>query len=49
MAEVASIGGMVRQYQVVLDPNRMRTLGVTHNMVTEALQKANQAAGGSVA
>jgi copper/silver efflux system protein len=48
VAEVASIGGMVRQYQVVLDPNRMRTLGVTHNMVTEALQKANQAAGGSV-
>ena len=48
VAEVASIGGMVRQYQVVLDPNRMRTLGITQGMVTEALQKANQAAGGSV-
>jgi Cu(I)/Ag(I) efflux system membrane protein CusA/SilA len=48
VAEVASIGGMVRQYQVVLDPDRMRTLGVTQLMVTEALQKANQAAGGSV-
>lgn len=48
VAEVASIGGMVRQYQVVLDPDRMRTLGVTHSMVTEALQKANQSAGGSV-
>ena len=48
VAEVASIGGMVRQYQVVLDPNRMRTLGVTQGMVMEALQKANQAAGGSV-
>src|ERR1700740_2522018 len=48
VAEVASIGGMVRQYQVVLDPNRMRTLGVTQAMVTQALQKANQAAGGSV-
>jgi Cu(I)/Ag(I) efflux system membrane protein CusA/SilA len=48
VAEVASIGGMVRQYQVVLDPDRMRTLGVTQRMVTEALQKANQASGGSV-
>ncbi|MBK0394924.1 CusA/CzcA family heavy metal efflux RND transporter [Ramlibacter algicola] len=48
VAEVASIGGMVRQYQVVLDPDRMRTLGVTQRMVTEALQGANQAAGGSV-
>ncbi|WP_342132804.1 efflux RND transporter permease subunit [Hydrogenophaga sp. OTU3427] len=48
VAEVASIGGMVRQYQVVLDPDRMRALSVTQNMVTEALQKANQSAGGSV-
>jgi copper/silver efflux system protein len=48
VAEVASIGGMVRQYQVVLDPDRMRAAGVTQAMVMEALQKANQAAGGSV-
>jgi Cu(I)/Ag(I) efflux system membrane protein CusA/SilA len=48
VAEVASIGGMVRQYQVVLDPNRMRAAGVTQAMVMDALQKANQAAGGSV-
>nr|WP_232533266.1 MULTISPECIES: efflux RND transporter permease subunit [Ramlibacter] len=48
VAEVASIGGMVRQYQVVLDPDRMRSAGVTQSMVTQALQKANQAAGGSV-
>ncbi|MEO6855503.1 MAG: efflux RND transporter permease subunit [Rhodoferax sp.] len=48
VAEVASIGGMVRQYQVVLDPNRMRALGVTQSMVVTGLQKANQAAGGSV-
>jgi copper/silver efflux system protein len=48
VAEVASIGGMVRQYQVVLDPDRMRGAGVTQAMVIEALQKANQAAGGSV-
>lgn len=48
VAEVASIGGMVRQYQVVLDPDRMRALGITQSMVIEALQKANQASGGSV-
>ena len=48
VAEVASIGGMVKQYQVVLDPDRMRGLGVTQAMVMDALQKANQAAGGSV-
>ena len=48
VAEVASIGGMVRQYQVVLDPNRMRALGVTQGMVVAGLQKANQASGGSV-
>jgi len=48
VAEVASIGGMVRQYQVVLDPDRMRALGITQAKVTDALQQANQAAGGSV-
>ncbi|KQV96655.1 efflux RND transporter permease subunit [Pelomonas sp. Root1237] len=48
VAEVASVGGMVRQYQVVLDPDRMRAQGVTHAMVVEALGKANQASGGSV-
>ncbi|MFN3809042.1 MAG: efflux RND transporter permease subunit [Roseateles asaccharophilus] len=48
VAEVASLGGMVRQYQVVLDPDRMRALGVTQRMVVEALKNANQASGGSV-
>ncbi|HJS04878.1 MAG TPA: efflux RND transporter permease subunit [Variovorax sp.] len=48
VAEVASIGGMVRQYQVVLDPNRMRALGITQATVMTALENANQASGGSV-
>ncbi|KWT68530.1 MULTISPECIES: efflux RND transporter permease subunit [unclassified Variovorax] len=48
VAEVASIGGMVRQYQVVLDPDRMRALGITQGAVVEALQRANQASGGAV-
>jgi Cu(I)/Ag(I) efflux system membrane protein CusA/SilA len=48
VAEVASIGGMVRQVQVVLDPQRMRALGVTQGMVAQALARANQSTGGSV-
>lgn len=48
VAEVASIGGMVRQYQVVLDPDRMRGLGVTQATVIAALKNANQSSGGSV-
>ncbi|GAB3458117.1 CusA/CzcA family heavy metal efflux RND transporter [Massilia terrae] len=48
VSEVASIGGMVRQYQVVLDPDRMRAYNVTHAMVLDALGKANQESGGSV-
>ena len=48
VAEVASIGGMVRQYQVVLDPDRMRGLGVTQAAVVAALKSANQSSGGSV-
>src|SRR5450830_1575387 len=48
VSEVATIGGMVRQYQIVLDPNKLRAYGITHGKVIEAVQKANQEAGGSV-
>ncbi|MEQ7154193.1 efflux RND transporter permease subunit [Brevundimonas aurifodinae] len=48
VAEVASLGGMVRQYQVVLDPVRLASYGVTHQAVVEALQRANGETGGSV-
>lgn len=48
VSEVASLGGMVRQYQVVLDADRMRAYGVTQAMVTDALARANREAGGSV-
>jgi len=48
VAEVASLGGMVRQYQVVLDPQRLRAFNVTHQRVIAAIQNANQEAGGSV-
>ncbi|MCG3202539.1 MAG: Cation efflux system protein CusA [Gammaproteobacteria bacterium] len=48
VAEVATVGGMVRQYQVVLDPIRLAALGITHDEVTSALRGANQETGGSV-
>ncbi|HUP29871.1 MAG TPA: efflux RND transporter permease subunit [Usitatibacter sp.] len=48
VAEVASIGGMVRQYQIVLQPDRLRAYGITHAKVIEAVKRANQETGGSV-
>ena len=48
VAEVASVGGMVRQYQVVLNPDKLATYRITHSKVVEAIQKANQESGGSV-
>ncbi len=48
VAEVATIGGMVRQYQVVLDPAKLAAYGIAHTKVAEAIQRANQEAGGSV-
>ena len=48
VAEVASVGGMVKQYQIVLDPDRMASLGITQKMVGDAVGRANQEAGGSV-
>jgi Cu(I)/Ag(I) efflux system membrane protein CusA/SilA len=48
VSEVASIGGMVRQYQIVLDPDKLRAYGIQHGKVIEAVRKANQETGGSV-
>ena len=48
VAEAASVGGMVKQYQVVLDPQKLVSYGVTQDEVTEALKRANQETGGSV-
>jgi Cu(I)/Ag(I) efflux system membrane protein CusA/SilA len=48
VAEVASIGGMVKQYQVLLDPVKLAAYGITHGQAVEAIQKANQESGGSV-
>jgi Cu(I)/Ag(I) efflux system membrane protein CusA/SilA len=48
VSEVASIGGMVRQYQIVLDPDKMRAYNIPHRKIIDAVQKANQETGGSV-
>ena len=48
VSEVASLGGMVKQYQIVLDPDRLRAYHITHGHVMDAVQKANQETGGSV-
>merc|ERR1711969_3290 len=48
IAEVASVGGMVKQYQIVLDPYRMASFGVTHGQIVSAIQAGNQEAGGSI-
>lgn len=47
VAEVASIGGMVKQYQVVVDPQKLAAYGVTAEEVAEALKRANQEVGGA--
>jgi copper/silver efflux system protein len=48
VSEVATVGGMVRQYQIVIDPAKLRAYNITHGKVVEAIQRANQETGGSV-
>ncbi|HEJ6050117.1 TPA: efflux RND transporter permease subunit [Pseudomonas aeruginosa] len=48
VAEVASVGGMVKQYQVVLDPIKLASYGLSQAQVRDALMGANQETGGSV-
>lgn len=48
VAEVASLGGMVRQYQVVVDPDRLRAFNIPLQQLIDAIQGANQEAGGSL-
>jgi Cu(I)/Ag(I) efflux system membrane protein CusA/SilA len=48
VSEVATVGGMVKQYQVVLDPDRLRAYGLPLHKIRMAIQQANQEVGGSV-
>ncbi len=46
VAEVAPIGGFVRQYQVVVDPNKLAGYGISAEMVMEKIRKNNNDIGG---
>ncbi len=46
VAEVASIGGFVQQYQVTVDPNRLKARGLSIAEVSEAVRKSNSDVGG---
>ncbi|ATB45420.1 efflux RND transporter permease subunit [Corallococcus macrosporus] len=48
VAEVASVGGIVKQYQVQVDPNQLRAYGVTLGDVTRAVRESNEDVGGRV-
>jgi Cu(I)/Ag(I) efflux system membrane protein CusA/SilA len=48
VAEVATVGGMVKQYQVVVDPERLRAFNIPLLRVSQAIKNANQEVGGSV-
>ena len=48
VAEVATVGGMVRQYQVVLDPDALRAYGLPLAQIRSAIQAGNREVGGSV-
>ncbi len=48
VAEVATVGGMVKQYQIVMDPDRMRSLRISQESIVRAVREANREAGGAV-
>ncbi|MEW6331504.1 MAG: CusA/CzcA family heavy metal efflux RND transporter [Pseudomonadota bacterium] len=48
VAEVATVGGMVKQYQVIVDPVKLRAYRLTLMDLQRAIEKANQETGGSV-
>lgn len=48
VSEVATIGGMVKQYQVVVDPNKLRAFNISMPQLRQAIQDANRETGGSV-
>lgn len=48
VSEVATVGGMVRQYQVRVDPNKLRAYGVPLSLIQTAIEQGNQETGASV-
>ncbi|MGC2048288.1 MAG: efflux RND transporter permease subunit, partial [Gallionella sp.] len=48
VAEVASVGGFVQQYQVTVDPVKLRAFGIPLNKVTQVIRESNRDVGGRV-
>jgi len=48
VSEVATVGGMVKQYQVRVDPNKLRAYNISLNRISAAINNANQESGASV-
>ena len=48
VSEVASIGGMVKQYQVNVDPDKLRAYGIPLSLIQTAIKQGNQEVGASV-
>ena len=48
VAEVASVGGFVKQYQVVVDPRKLQAYGIALNKVAEVIRSSNRDVGGRV-
>jgi Cu(I)/Ag(I) efflux system membrane protein CusA/SilA len=47
VAEVASVGGFVKQYQIVVNPEKLRAYGIALSKVSDAIRASNMDAGGS--
>ena len=48
VAEVASVGGYVQQYQIDVDPNRLRAYNIPFSMLVDAVRRSNMNVGGNV-
>src|SRR5690606_14976664 len=48
IAEVATVGGYVQQYQINIDPNRMRAFNIPLSTVVESVERSNTNVGGNV-
>ncbi len=48
VSEIATVGGMVKQYQVVVDPNKLQAYGIPLAHIQNAIRRANQEVGASV-
>ena len=48
VSEVATVGGMVKQYQVIVNPEKLRAYGIPLSRISDAIRDANQEVGGSV-